>query len=316
MNIQMYFRRTNTPVSEKPPPRKDMKVKRRILEGLAWIAWGSGITLAVRKVLWRDRVAILVYHDPQPDVLDAHLSYLKRICEVTTLSDLHRDGHGRARAVVTLDDGHRGNAALLPVFRKHGIRPTIFVCSGIVAQPREFWWMSRGIAQPDIESLQRLPDADRMSKLASAGYADNAEAEPTGLDAREIDLMRPHVDFESHTRFHPVLTRCGDDRCLDEIAGSKSEVEALTGQRCEHFAYPNGSYGAREVAMLQASGYRAARTCDAGWNDRRTDPFRLRAFEISDTATVRWFAVQLTGLPAYLHNLRGGGGFRGCRAPF
>lgn len=314
MNVQIGFRRTNTP-SAKLPRSKDMNAKQRIREGLAWIAWSSGITLAVRKMLWRDRLAILVYHDPHPAVLDAHLSNLKRICEVTTLSDLHRDGRGRARAVVTLDDGHRGNAALLPVFKKHGIRPTIFVCSGIVAQPREFWWMTRGVARPGIECLQRLPDAERMSELASAGYADNADAEPSGLNAHEIDSMRPHVDFESHTRFHPVLTRCGDDRCMDEIAGSKSEIEALTGQRCEHFVYPNGSYGAREIAMLKAVGYRAARTCDAGWNDLRTDPFRLRAFEISDAATVRWFAVQLTGLPAYLHNLRGGGGFRGCRAP-
>ena len=56
-------------------------------------------------------------------------------------------------------------------------------------------------------------------------------------------------------------------------------MEQLTGAACEHFAYPNGDYGSREIATLEAAGYKTARTCDIGWNDHKTDPYRLKAFD-------------------------------------
>jgi peptidoglycan/xylan/chitin deacetylase (PgdA/CDA1 family) len=312
LQSQQYEADAGSPT--KPRSGRAVNPKRLIRESFSWILRWSGLALAMRTLLWRDRVAVLVYHDPKPSVIDAHLSYLKRVCDLVALSDVQQPGRGRPRAVITLDDGHRGNAALLPVFIKHGIKPTIFICSGVVARPREFWWLNPVAAQKGIERLKRLPDSQRMAELASSGYSDTAFAKPKGLSAREIASMLPHVDFESHTKFHPVLTNCDDDRCLDEIAGSKHQVESLTGRTCDHFAYPNGSYGEREIALLKTVGYKTARTCDAGWNDAHTDPFRLRALEIGDDATLGWFAVQLTGLPAFVRDLRGGGRFRGRRA--
>ena len=41
--------------------------------------------------------------------------------------------------VVTFDDGHRGNHRLLPIFRRYGIRPTIYLCSQIVGTQRGYW---------------------------------------------------------------------------------------------------------------------------------------------------------------------------------
>jgi len=61
--------------------------------------------------------------------------------------------------------------------------------------------------------------------------------------------------------------------------------------------------GSREVAILKAAGYKTGRTTDVGWNDERSDPFRLKAFDIEDDSSVPWFAAQLTGLtlmPRYL----------------
>src|SRR5271156_5882397 len=82
--------------------------------------FSSGIAVALRRMLWRDRVAVLLYHDPEPATLDSPLPYLKGICELVPLSDVNSPGRGRPRAVITLDDGHARNAELLPVFIKHG----------------------------------------------------------------------------------------------------------------------------------------------------------------------------------------------------
>jgi peptidoglycan/xylan/chitin deacetylase (PgdA/CDA1 family) len=265
-------------------------------------------------MLWRDRVAVLLYHDPEPATLDSHLTYLKGICELVPLSDVNSPGRGRPRAVITLDDGHARNAELLPVFIKHGIRPTIFICSSIVAHSRQHWWLHPGVPTADIERLKRLSNVRRQTELSVMGFRQDETAYDgtgSGLTAEQIEEMRPCVDFQSHTRFHPILTHCDDRECYDEVLGSKREVEQLTGAACEHFAYPNGDYGSREIATLEAAGYKTARTCDIGWNDHKTDPYRLKAFDIPDNSSVEWFATHLTGIPLYLRYVRQGGGLMG-----
>jgi peptidoglycan/xylan/chitin deacetylase (PgdA/CDA1 family) len=266
----------------------------------------SGLPAVTRFLLWRDRVAVLLYHDPDPATLDAHLQYLKQYCDFIPMSEVNAPGKGRARAALTFDDGHVGNAALLPVFIKHGICPTIYICSSIVAHERTHWWLTPGAQRAGVKRLIKLPNAERLDELASHGFQQNArsnDAPVSGLSGEQIEAMLPYVDFQSHTRFHPTLTRLDDHECIEELAQSRQEVEQLTKAPCEHFAYPYGRYGSREVAMLKATGYKTGRTTAVGWNDESSDPFRLRAFDIEDDSSVSWFAAQMTGVPLAWRNL-------------
>lgn len=275
-----------------------MTTSQRIRELAARAIVLSGLPGITRALLWRDRVAVLLYHDPDPDTLDAHLTYLKRYCDFVPMSATDMPGNGRPRAALTFDDGHAGNAALLPVFIKHGIRPTIYLCSSIVAQERTHWWLTPGARSAGVKRLIKLPDQERIDELAALGFRQDmpsSDTPPSGLSAEQIRTMLPHVDFQSHTRYHPTLTRMGHRECQEEIEGSRQEVEQLTGAPCAHFAYPYGRYGAREVVMLRNAGYKTARTTAVGWNDHRSDPFRLKAFDIDDAASEAWFAAQMTG---------------------
>lgn len=276
-----------------------MKFKTFLRELFALILVTSGIARALRAVLWRNRVAILTYHDPSPKILDLHLTYLREICDVVRLEDLSLCGDRRPRAVITFDDGHAGNADLLPILIKHNVRPTIFLCSSIVGRPRRHWWLHPGAKKAGFDSLKAQSNGERLATLEQYGYHQNGDDEATGLSINQIESMRPFVDFQSHTRFHPILTRCEDDTCRDEIFTSKGEIEAMLGSPCEHFAYPNGNYSDREVDLLKAAGYKSARTCDVGWNDDRSDRFRLRSIVVSDDGSVRWFIAQLTGIPLF-----------------
>ncbi|MGF6969717.1 peptidoglycan/xylan/chitin deacetylase (PgdA/CDA1 family) [Paraburkholderia sp. WC7.3g] len=266
----------------------------------------AGVPTAVRALLWRDRVAILLYHDPTPATLEAHLEYLKDKVEFVPLSEANSRGNGRPRAAITFDDGHVGNADLLPIFVKYGVRPTIYICSSVVAQQRTHWFLDPVAKRANVKRLIRMKNDERLAELAARGFQQdqlNESAIVSGLSAAQIQTMRPYVDFQSHTRYHPTLTRCDDDECFEELAGSRIEVERLVGKPCEHFAYPYGIYGPREVAMLKVAGYKTARTTDVGWNDQSSDPFRLKAFDIDDDSSVSWFAAQLTGFtlaPRYL----------------
>jgi peptidoglycan/xylan/chitin deacetylase (PgdA/CDA1 family) len=270
-----------------------------------------GIDRATRALLWRDRVAVLLYHDPKPDTLDQHLTYLRTICDLVPLDAVGLPGTGRPRAAITLDDGYATNASLLPVFIKHKVRPTIFVCSRFVGRPARHWWMHPGAKQIGIERLKRLKNEERLSELRKYGYEQAGEYFATGLTIDQMHAMRPFVDFQAHTRFHPILTRCDESECEQEITDCKTELESMLGYKCEHFAYPNGNYGMREVHIVRASGYKTARTCDLGWNDHRTDPHRLKTIVINDDASLPWFVAQLTGIPVFLRYLRHGGNLKG-----
>lgn len=290
--------------------------KAALRNAIALLVVNTGIARAARAMLWRDRVAILLYHDPDPVTLDRHLDYLRTICDLVPLEALGEPGTGRPRAVITLDDGHAGNAQLLPIFIKHKVRPTIFLCSRIVGRARSHWWLHSAAEQAGVERLKRQGNAQRLAELEAHGFGQDREDRATGLSIEQLEALQPFVDFQAHTRFHPILTRCGDRECQDEIADSKAELETLLNKHCEHFAYPNGNYGAREVAMVKAAGYKTARTCDVGWNDHHSDPFRLRTIIIADDASVGWFAVQLTGIPLFAKYMFQGGGWRGLFPQF
>ncbi|NML30773.1 polysaccharide deacetylase family protein [Paraburkholderia antibiotica] len=285
--------------------------KALVKELLAGLVVASGLAWLTRVLLWRDRVAVLLYHDPDPDTLDRHLTYLKTLCELVPLTDVGVPGNGRRRAAITLDDGHVGNAQLLPVFVKHNVRPTIFLCSRIVGRARSHWWLHPGSLRAGHERLKHMTNDERLAALAAQGYLQDGDDRATGLSVEQMEAMREHIDFQAHTRFHPILTQCSDAESATEITECRHEIEALLRQPCEHFAYPNGNYGEREVEFVRAAGFKSARTCDIGWNDQHTDPFRLRTIIIDDTASTLRFAAQLSGVALFLRYLKAGGGWRG-----
>lgn len=119
----------------------------------------------------------------------------RTICDLVTLDEIGSPRTGRPRAVITLDDGHIGNADLLPVFIRDKVRPTIFLCSRIVGRPARHWWLHPGAKQAGIECLKRLKNEERLSELGKYGYHQEGEDQATGLTVEQLQAMRPYVDF-------------------------------------------------------------------------------------------------------------------------
>lgn len=292
------------------PPRRETALGKALWWAVRW----SGYAPLVRNTVARRRVGILLYHDPEPDVLDRHLAYLGARYTFITLDQLvdairqRRWSLPAKSLVLTLDDGHRGNIQLLDVFRRHGVSPTIYLCSQIVGTHRHFWFLE--IENP--EPLKSL-DADRRLALLrqASGFEETREhQERQALNHEEIEQLKEHVDFGSHTRFHPVLTTCPDADCWAEIQLAKEEIEGLVGSDCRHFSFPNGDYSARELALVQRAGYASARTLDIGWNSVATNPYRLKILGTNDDASLNRLAADLAGVGSYLARVRIGS-FRG-----
>jgi peptidoglycan/xylan/chitin deacetylase (PgdA/CDA1 family) len=280
-------------------------VHRVLRETIALAVRGSGVGLLVRNTWARNRVAIVFYHDPDPRTLDEQLAYLAKRYTFITLDAL---AHALLTpdwaslppksVVVTLDDGVRGNFALLDVFRKYGVVPTVYLCTEIVGTTRHYWFYEPGI---EVEALKRWPNDERLRYLeAHSGFSPTREYGPEArqaLSREELAAMSPHVRFESHTCTHPILTTCTDGDCEREIAQSRSDVTALTGRECRHFSYPNGDYGAREIEVTKRAGYATARTVEIGWTGPATDPFRLPLLTgACDDVSVNFLAAQMAGI--------------------
>ena len=260
----------------------------------------SGLPWLIRRLIAKRRLSILVYHDPAPAVFERHVRYLGTRYTFVRLDDVIDALRGGSWAAlpkyplaVTFDDGWRGNRDLAEICRKYRCPITIYVCSQMVDTSRHYWWTET----PDDEELKRLPTAKRLEVLRESGFDHQRDyPDRQSLDRAEAAEMIDIADFGSHTRFHPILTMCTGLEAEREIALSKDEVEAFSSRPCIHFAYPNGDFTDREIQYLSRAGYSSARTNDAGWNDHRVDPFRLRASGIPDDASTDRLAAYLAGI--------------------
>ena len=271
----------------------------------------SGIHILVREWLCQNRVTILMYHDAKPSVFAKHLAYLSRHWTVisldTLVSAIYQKDFSRIplkSVVITIDDGHAGNIALLPLFKQYRMRPTLFVCTQIVGTHRHFWFKIAGQSKAEREELKRLSHAERLARLKRTVDFEPEKLYPDrqALNISEIKEMVENVDFQPHTQFHPILPSCTETECKQEVLGSKADLEKLLGRECTHFSYPNGDYTEREIRIVKTAGFRSARTTDIGWNTQKTLPYRLKTVPIDDDAGLMLFRAQLTTLPQRLNS--------------
>jgi peptidoglycan/xylan/chitin deacetylase (PgdA/CDA1 family) len=265
------------------------------------LIWYSGIPFCFREFLQRKKVTIVLFHDIPPENAEKMFGYLKKRYSVIGLQELldnYRAGtwnFPKKPLIITFDDGHAGNYALLPVIRKLDIPLTIFLCAGIVNTKRHFWFPPR---HPDysFQDLKRMDNPARLSALQEIGFSPETEYEDAqALTKKEIEEMAPRVNFQSHTLFHPFLPRCTGEEAEKEIAGSKSLLEQEFGLTINAFSYPNGDYSEREIELCKKAGYSCAISLVAGYNSPDTDLFQLRRLSVNDTENLYELAVKASG---------------------
>jgi peptidoglycan/xylan/chitin deacetylase (PgdA/CDA1 family) len=74
------------------------------------------------------------------------------------------------------------------------------------------------------------------------------------------EMHRAGVIIGSHTRSHALLPNESPEKVLDEIEGSRIELERRLNAPVRHFAYPDGRFNQSTINAVAASGYRYAYT--------------------------------------------------------
>lgn len=142
---------------------------------------------------------------------------------------------------------------------------------------------SRFTAAGKINStLKRLPDADKEAQIneiadsLNVPLPDSPPQEFGPLTWDQVDeLSRSHVEIGSHTVSHPILTNVDGPRLKDELARSRSVVEAFASNGMIHFCYPNGNVSDRERDAAKAAGFASAVTTEIRLCNNEDDLFLL-----------------------------------------
>ena len=167
---------------------------------------------------------------------------------------------------VTFDDAYRSvleNA--VPVLREAGFVATIFVPTAYVG------------------------DANHW----------DTETPPGGWPILSWDelraLSRDGLEIGSHTSTHPHLPTLDDASLVEELAGSRRELEQRLGTEVSSFCYPFGHHDARTRAAVHAAGYRSACTTEFGASLPAHDRMRLPRIGTAPLRTPFQFRAALGG---------------------
>ena len=210
-------------------------------------------------------------------------------------------GDGRPLAVITIDDGYTDfRDYMVPVFRDLGIPATLFVTTGFVGGESWMWWdkvnyiieetdqtevsfefgsgrLTGRLADPGerrrfwsvlVPALRFVPDQDKENaifRLAEQLGVDLPAVPPDRYAAvswEDLEAMYADgVNLGGHTRTHPILSRCDDERAAAEIDGSRRDLAAHLGTGTNWFAYPQGGpadHTAITADLVREAGFRGA----------------------------------------------------------
>lgn len=266
----------------------------------------SGAAWLWRETVQRGKVTFLLFHDMEAGDAERNFAYLKRHYNIIGLQDYLkavRKGTKlpRKALVITFDDGHASNYAMLPTLKKLNVPTTIFLCSEIVGTQRHFWFRHSEEMKPQVEALKRIANSERLQKLEAFGFEQEKEfADRQALTDNEIAEMQTLVDFQSHTCFHPILPQCDTATARHEIADSKLQLEQQYNLKINTLSYPNGDYSERDIQLAKEAGYECGVTVDSGYNSLRSDLFRLKRFSVNDAHTTEELMVKACGLYALI----------------
>ena len=237
-----------------------------------------------------------------PQRFEEHMRIVKRHAEPVTLAEVLKRGQ-RPRVAVTFDDGYADNLlAGGPILEAASMPATVFVTSGAVGSQRPLWPLRLeelfrlGEPRADLieldvagnalsvgtprggrstEAMMAVHDlltplhpsatAEAMKQLEDHFGGDVSTGCRRMLSELEVRAMAATDIFTvgSHTRSHAWLSALDDTELDHEIAGSKADLESITGRPIADFAYPFGtriSFGRGVTRAVRRAGFALACT--------------------------------------------------------
>jgi peptidoglycan/xylan/chitin deacetylase (PgdA/CDA1 family) len=186
--------------------------------------------------------------------------------QTITFEDLEKNPEmdlGR-KVMLTFDDGYRDNYELMfPVLKKHGFKAVIYLVTKI---DHNDWGVKEG--EPRVEMM----NAQQVKEMSEYG-----------------------VEMGGHTRYHVDLLKCDPEKRMDEIKGSRLDIEKMLDKKVISFAYPFGGINEEIKKQTEEAGYLYAVSTNTGPKEFGKDKFQIRRIEVTPKTSLGSFKNKVSG---------------------
>ncbi len=286
-----------------------MKFYHRVKKIKYLIIRATGIHGLFRLLFQRNNISVLLFHKPTGVSFNRTVLYLKKRYNIISLSDYVQNYQANTlnklpkySVILTFDDGHVSNYNLLKIIKEVQIKPTIFLCSGLVNTQRHFWFnhISKSYNAEEISQMSK----DELLKSIDGFEITKEYEKADSLSCKEIMQMYPYVDFQVHGMFHYSLHKCTEIETYNEIVQSKIDLERQLGFSFNSYCFANGDYSDMALDLVKEAGYSSSLTVDYGYNNSKTDIYRIKRYSMNDADSIHEIAVRSTGLWAFIGSIR------------
>ncbi len=291
----------------------------------------------------------LMYHEVLPDAkgpaawtvvkesaFKEQMLFLKKYFDILTiegaLDRIHSSGHfDKPFAVVTFDDGYRGNlSCVLPVIKELNIPTHVFVSTHATETGEVYWYdtlislfnyygelevslrrygldfyrIKRGdndkknwaAMQKLLTALKTL--APQKRKEIVADVIDQVGEAPDALQMMNIPELQkladsPLVTVGGHSHCHNILPQLSGRDLSDSLNTNRKKLMVWTGQKVEHFSYPNGDYDECVVGAVRQAGYKTAVTTQSKQWTKDVKPYKLPRYGVGRFDSLGLFIASL-----------------------
>lgn len=301
------------------------------LRNLAYRVMASPPILSMgRRHLARGGITVFMYHDIGEDREDIdvwqivrrsdfqrQIDYLRQHYELVSLDHaleaIQEPPTERPLAVLTFDDGHRGNIEhLLPIVQREQLPVTLYIATGHVETGQPYWFdrlinhlqtphpvaldlTRQGLGtyrfgdehgarnwarmQQLLVAIKALPvtQCDRITDEIVRQLPQVNRPALSPLTPAEVgELSRtPGVVIGAHTNGHEVLTKLSLTAARDSILESVTKLSQWTGAIPRHFAYPAGFHNPDLMELVEDMGFASAMSTESGIWQRGHSRFRI-----------------------------------------
>lgn len=295
---------------------------------------------------------VLMYHEVLPDEVKLpawtivresefrwQIDFLRAHFDVVTMDEALERVVGsscakRPFAVVTLDDGYKGNREIvLPIMESRGLPFIVYVATMAVIK-NELYWHDRIInllqEKSDIHINLQL-DGQREEIIIKRHASDRNRWTETQRLLGKLKLMTPatretavqsimggkntstsvikmltvedlkhlsqssNVTIGAHTHRHELLDQLTIEDVWETLTTANREIYRITGTAPNHFAYPNGNHNSDICKILKDVGYLTAVTTVHGIWSNFTGLLNIPRFGIGRFTSRGQFKAVLSG---------------------
>jgi peptidoglycan/xylan/chitin deacetylase (PgdA/CDA1 family) len=155
----------------------------------------------------------------------------------------------------------------------------------------------------DIKTI--LPVLKRYHMVATFYIITGRFHEPGFLNATEVrELDDAGMDIGAHSRTHVPLNVLSASQMVDQIAGSRRDLQRVLGHFVYFFAYPYGAYDSAVVSEVRRAGFLLAVTTNGGVRASSQAPLTMPRIHVGRSAT----AASVLACVSAANGCGGGGG--------